>query len=134
MSGADAAPVGAVRRSLRAVSLGLAMLVPVACVGSTEAAARHHAASRGQPSARARVAAGARLLDVRTPEEFDAGHIEGAVNLPIDVLPGRIGELGPPSTPIVVYCRSGRRSADAAVRLRAAGFTDVLDLGPMTAW
>ncbi len=129
MSGADAAPVGAVRRSLRAVSLGLAMLVPVACVGSTEAAA-----SRGQPSARARVAAGARLLDVRTPEEFDAGHIEGAVNLPIDVLPGRIGELGPPSTPIVVYCRSGRRSADAVVRLRAAGFTDVLDLGPMTAW
>lgn len=129
MSGADAAPVGAVQRALRALSLGLALILPAACVGSTEAAA-----PRAQPSARARVAAGARLVDVRTPEEFEAGHLEGAVNLPIDALPGRIGELGPPSTPIVVYCRSGRRSADAAAQLREAGFTDVLDLGPMTAW
>ena len=129
MSDAAAAPVGAVRRSLRAVSLVLAVLVPAACAASTRAAE-----PGAQPSARARVAAGARLVDVRTPEEFDAGHIEGAVNLPIDALPGRIGELGPPSTPIVVYCRSGRRSADAAAQLRAAGFTDVLDLGPMSAW
>lgn len=129
MSGAAAAPVGAVRRSLRAVILILTVSVPAACVASS-----HAAAPRAQSSARARVAAGARLVDVRTPEEFDAGHIEGAVNLPLDALPGRIGELGPPSTPIVVYCRSGRRSADAAAQLRAAGFTDILDLGPMAAW
>ena len=60
------------------------------------------------------VSAGATLLDVRTRDEFAGGHVDGAVNIPVDELPARIGELAT-DRPVVAYCRSGRRSAHAAV-------------------
>ncbi len=92
----------------------------------------------GDPSvgteARRRVEAGATLVDVRTPEEFAAGHLPGAVNIPVGALEERLGELGPPATPLVVYCRSGARSGRAERLLKARGFQDVFDLGPMSAW
>lgn len=78
------------------------------------------------------VAAGALLLDVRTPEEFADGHIDGARNLPIDRLDGELGTL-PRDKTIVVYCASGARSNAAAQTLHGAGF-DVRDLGRMAAW
>lgn len=81
------------------------------------------------------MADGALLVDVRSPQEFAAGHIEGARNIPIDTLSARLGELGPPaSTTVVVYCQSGGRSTQAARTLRDAGFTSVHNLGPMSAW
>lgn len=83
--------------------------------------------------ARRLVAGGALLLDVRSPEEFAEGHIEGAVNVPFDEVTARLAELGPSSRPVVAYCHSGRRSAIAATALRGRGYT-VWDLGPMTAW
>lgn len=84
--------------------------------------------------ARRLVAEGAMLLDVRTPEEYAAGHIPGAVNIPVQVLGGRMDELPDRERTIVVYCRSGVRSANAANMLRGAGFTAVHDLGGMGAW
>ena len=84
--------------------------------------------------ARRLVAAGATLLDVRTPEEFAAGHLPGARNIPVDELGGRLDEVGPRDRPIVVYCASGVRAASAARTLAGAGFTRVHDLGPMSAW
>jgi len=83
---------------------------------------------------RALVAKGARLLDVRTPEEFAAGHVEGARNVPVSELEKRLSEAGPKDQPVVVYCQAGGRSAQAAKILRANGFTHVVDLGPMSAW
>lgn len=83
--------------------------------------------------ARERVAAGALLLDVRTPEEFAAGHIEGARNIPVQELAERLDEL-PDDRPLVVYCRSGRRSARAVELLRAGGHEDLFDLGPISNW
>jgi phage shock protein E len=80
------------------------------------------------------VASGARLVDVRTREEFAAGHIAGAVNIPVDELATRLGELGARDHDVVVYCASGMRSASAARLLARAGFTSVHDLGPMSAW
>lgn len=77
---------------------------------------------------------GAVLLDVRTPEEFASGHIDGAVNIPVQVLDSRMAELTDKKRPIVVYCRSGARSARAASALRAAGYASVHDIGPMSAW
>jgi phage shock protein E len=68
-------------------------------------------------------------LDVRTSEEYKAGRIEPSVNVPIDELPGRVGTLGSRRRKIVVFCRTGRRSAIALAILRAAGFTDVRDAG-----
>jgi rhodanese-related sulfurtransferase len=79
------------------------------------------------------VAKGALLLDVRTHEEFASGHIPGAKNIPVQELGRRLGELAVTKTPVVVYCRSGGRSASAASVLRQAGHT-VCDLGAMSNW
>ena len=84
--------------------------------------------------ARQLVKAGARLVDVRTPGEFAAGHIPGAVNIPVQQLDARISELQPKDAAVVVYCRSGHRSGNAARLLKSAGFAAVHDLGPMSRW
>jgi rhodanese-related sulfurtransferase len=80
------------------------------------------------------VEAGAPLVDVRTVEEFLAGHIEGARNIPLSDIESRMPELDPPDRPVVVYCHTGIRSARAARILRRSGFAQVLDLGPMRNW
>jgi rhodanese-related sulfurtransferase len=84
--------------------------------------------------ARSLVAAGARLLDVRTPGEHASGHIEGSLNVPVQELADRLAELGDKKRPIVVYCASGIRSASAASLLKRAGFAEVHDLGAMARW
>ena len=80
------------------------------------------------------VSVGAKLVDVRTPGEFSAGHIDGAVNVPLHELDGRVMELGDVDKPIVLYCRSGARSGKAKRLLGTHGFTEVHDLGAMTRW
>jgi len=84
--------------------------------------------------ARKLVAAGARLLDVRSPEEYAGGHLPGAVNIPVQELDRRMAEVGPRDGEVVLYCRSGSRSARATELLRRHGFSKVHNLGPMTAW
>ncbi|WP_228531016.1 MULTISPECIES: rhodanese-like domain-containing protein [Myxococcaceae] len=78
--------------------------------------------------ARAMVEAGAALIDVRTPEEFREGHVPGARNIPVQELARRLAEVGPPGTPVVVYCRAGARAASAAELLQRAGYPEVLNL------
>ncbi len=84
--------------------------------------------------AKTKVGQGAMLLDVRTPQEYASGHIEGAINIPVQQLSSRLGELGEKDREIVVYCRSGARSGQATQVLRGAGFSAVQDIGPMSAW
>jgi rhodanese-related sulfurtransferase len=84
--------------------------------------------------ARKLVSAGARLLDVRSPEEYAHGHLPGAINIPVQELDRRLAEVGPADHDLVVYCRSGHRSGRATEILRQHGFTKVHNLGPMTAW
>ncbi len=73
------------------------------------------------------------LIDVRYANEWQAGHIEGAVHIPEDDLPERVGELDR-SRPVVTVCRAGSRSGEAARWLRDQGFdADSLD-GGMLAW
>ena len=75
------------------------------------------------------------LIDVREPSEFEAGHIPAAVNVPLGQVVAGIEELGiAKDAPLIVYCRSGARSANAARLLNAAGFTHVLDLGGIINW
>ena len=72
------------------------------------------------------------IIDVRTPQEFATGSIEGAVNLPLKGLPDSLLNEGIAlDEEVVVYCRSGRRSAQAKTLLKAAGFELVFDGGPM---
>ena len=72
------------------------------------------------------------LLDVRRIEEFNAGHIDGAVLVPHDTIAEKIGsEIPDKNTPVFVYCRSGRRSAMAVEAMKKLGYTDLTDLGGM---
>lgn len=75
-----------------------------------------------------RIKAGARIVDVRTPEEFRDGAYPGAINIPVQALGARMSELSK-DKPIVVYCASGGRSATAARMLRGAGYPDVINAG-----
>lgn len=84
--------------------------------------------------ARQLVQEGATLLDVRTPGEFSSGHIEGALNIPVSQLAGRLEQLGAKDAPIVVYCLSGARSRSAVRMMMGQGFTRVYDLGAISAW
>lgn len=68
------------------------------------------------------------ILDVRTPDEFNEGHLEDAVLIPVDELEGRLDEL-PTDRPIIVHCKSGVRSNTAAIILIDNGFTMVFDMG-----
>jgi rhodanese-related sulfurtransferase len=76
------------------------------------------------------------VLDVRTPAEFAAGHVPGAVNVAHDQVPAKLAELAAhKDKDVVLYCRSGRRSAAAANTLRGAGFGKLLHLeGDWLAW
>lgn len=77
---------------------------------------------------------GARLVDVRSPGEFAGGHLEGAINIPVQDIERRMSELEPKTQPIVVYCASGMRSSRAAGILKNAGFARVENLGSMNRW
>ncbi|MPY68036.1 rhodanese-like domain-containing protein [Deinococcus sp. SDU3-2] len=75
---------------------------------------------------------GARLVDVREREEYAAGHIPGAVNLPLSELAGREGEIEPNT---VLVCASGGRSSQAAASLASQGKTGLMNLsGGTAAW
>jgi phage shock protein E len=78
---------------------------------------------------RQKITAGAVILDVRTADEYRGGAYPGAINIPVQELPARLGELPKKDRPIVVYCASGVRSASAAGALARAGFTDVVNAG-----
>jgi phage shock protein E len=75
------------------------------------------------------------ILDVRTQEEFDLGHIKDAVLLPnTDIAAKAAAVLPDKSAKILVYCRSGNRSGTASKELIAMGYTDVLDFGGINDW
>jgi phage shock protein E len=75
-----------------------------------------------------KIKSGAKIIDVRTPEEFQDGAYPNAVNIPLSQLSQRISEI-PKDKPVVVYCLSGARSASAARTLKNAGYTDVINAG-----
>jgi rhodanese-related sulfurtransferase len=76
------------------------------------------------------------ILDVRTPEEFDGGHIAGAINININTggFKTEVGELDKKKT-FFVYCRTGRRSGEAVKIMRSLGFTDIIQMkGDILKW
>lgn len=116
----------------RAALLLLTLLATPACAASSEPSTPALARKLVREQ-------GALLLDVRSPAEFESGHVDGATLLPHDQVAARIEEIdgwldGDRSKPIVVYCRSGNRSGKAKKTLEDAGFTQVVDLGAMSSW
>ena len=75
------------------------------------------------------------ILDVRTSEEFAQGHIPNAINIPNETIgTAEIPELPNKKQRILVYCRSGRRSKQAAEKLVALGYTDIVEFGGINDW
>lgn len=75
------------------------------------------------------------LVDVREPDEYAAGHIAGAVNIPMGKITGQSVEgLPDKGATIMVYCRSGARSRQSAAQLVKMGYTAVYDLGGIMDW
>jgi rhodanese-related sulfurtransferase len=81
----------------------------------------------------ARAAGAAQIVDVREPDEWAAGHIPGAIHIPLGQLMAR--QRLDPQRPVITVCRSGNRSLAAVDQLVAGGFRDVKSLaGGMQAW
>lgn len=76
------------------------------------------------------------VIDVRTDQEYRQGHIPTAILLPFDLIDAQAASAVAPSldSPVVVYCRSGHRSMQAAQTLAELGYTDVYDFGTIDAW
>lgn len=75
---------------------------------------------------------GAIIVDVRTPEEYRDGHIDGSLNIPVQVIQGKIADLKKKGKPIIAVCRSGARSGMAAGILKNAGI-EAYNGGPWNA-
>ena len=73
------------------------------------------------------------LVDVREPDEYDAGHVPSAVNLPLSELPARLAEV-PTGTPVHVICQAGGRSARATELLTSHGVDAINVDGGTNAW
>lgn len=84
------------------------------------------------PTAREMWRAGDLFIDVRDPEEYAAGHVAGAVNVPIATIPGRVADL--PAGQIVTLCSMGGRAGKAAAQLDALGRTAMSVEGGTKAW
>ncbi len=122
--------------SLILVLLALAAVALSACDDETSKD-RTEATSRasGEPcegwisgsEARRIVADGGLLLDVRSPTEYEGGHLPGATNIDVSELASRLDEV-PKDKHVVVYCRSGKRSHEAALILERNGY-EVSEIG-----
>ena len=134
-------------RSRRLAVLAILVFSIAACGGATAttapvagAAAQSAAAPASLPAevdaatAATMQQAGAFMLDVREPDEWAAGHIEGATLIPLGELTARVGEV-PRDQEVVVVCRSGNRSAQGRDILLGAGFPSATSMaGGMKAW
>lgn len=131
--------LGGMPRTLRILLLALLAIAPftlTACASDTAGTTAPSADSSAQvrvvapAEATSLIDAGAVVIDVRTPEEFAAGHLQGAENIDVQAADfhERVGKLDPDAT-YVLYCRSGSRAGAAAQMMTDMGFTDVVNAG-----
>jgi rhodanese-related sulfurtransferase len=85
--------------------------------------------SKNEEKLRQMVAAGALLVDVRTPEEFKSGSVNGALNIPLNDIQSKASQLKNEKG-IILFCRSGSRSGMAKMILEARGVKNVCNGGP----
>ncbi|MDP1812271.1 MAG: rhodanese-like domain-containing protein [Sediminibacterium sp.] len=74
---------------------------------------------------------GAQIIDVRTPGEFQGGHIKGSVNIPLDTLQRQLGKIKK-DKPVITCCASGMRSGSASGILQSSGYKEVYNGGGWT--
>ena len=107
----------------RSVKIFSALAIAVTLLFSTAACTTTEAIDTASATA---------VIDVRTVEEFNAGHLDGALNIPVEVgdFAGTISELDPEGT-YLVYCRTGRRSGLAIEQMTELGFKNLSNLGSL---
>lgn len=114
--------------------LALAFLLPALALAAPQDISREDLLARlSQPAGAPPVL----LVDVRSAEEFAAGHLPGALNIPHDAIESRLGEFAglARGKDVVLYCRSGRRTALAAEVLEKHGYTGLRHLdGDYAGW
>ena len=76
----------------------------------------------------------AMLLDVRTKEEYEAGHIENSENIPLQQIEKVLDKITDKNTPLFVYCQSGARSSSATTALKQMGYQDVTNIGGISSY
>ena len=118
------------RNRVSAVVAGVVLALTAVVVGLALVGAEPYSEVATAEVVREQLAAGATVIDVRTPEEYDAGHVVDAVNADLegDAFDGVVADL-PRDAAYVVYCASGRRAAVAVERMLLEGFTDVVNGG-----
>lgn len=105
---------------MRHLLLSLALIMPIAQAGEINQNA----------ALRTLILPDTVLIDVRSAEEFADGSLPGALLIPHEQIGARIAAVVPDkNTPVVLYCRSGRRSSSAQDELRALGYTQVVNAG-----
>lgn len=118
------------RRAILAPLAIVAIALGAAACSSTPAPKGE--AGGGSDASSTATSSNAIILDVRTPQEFAEGHLDGAVNVDFNAgaVPAALAEMDP-NAEYIVYCRSGNRSGQVAALMDAAGFKNVEDLGPL---
>ena len=103
--------------------------------GSAAAPGSYRQISQNEAKEMMKAGDGHVIVDVRTQEEYDAGHIPGAVCIPNESIgTEQPEELPDPDQVILVYCRSGRRSKEASQKLADIGYTHVFEFGGINDW
>ena len=114
----------------------LTFTLPFGCVGCSDGgSATYDQISGAEAKALMDSESGYIIIDARTQEEYDAGHIPGAILIPEYEIADRAEkELPDKKQLILVYCRSGRRSKNAASELAALGYTNIKEFGGINDW
>lgn len=109
----------------RTTLITAALALPVAAQATPSVASQ-----TGALSSRPAVKARGLWIDVRTPEEFRSGHLQGAINIPVQHIRSAIMAVSPnKNAPLHLYCRSGRRVEAALQELKALGYTNITNHG-----
>lgn len=111
------------------IIIGVIALFAGGLVWYSQGSTASEAATRTISDIESDIVNGAQLIDVRTPEEFDAGHIDQAILLPLQSIEAGIMPAVDKDDLLYLYCRSGNRSAEAKALLEDAGYQNIVDLG-----
>ncbi|MGM9597040.1 MAG: rhodanese-like domain-containing protein [Eubacteriales bacterium] len=113
----------------------LSALMLTGCAGAVNQTNSYRQISMDEAVAMMAGESGYIILDVRTPEEFAEKHIPNAINVPNETIgTDEISQLPDKDQLIMVYCRSGRRSKEAAEKLVKLGYTNIVEFGGIIDW